>query len=165
MKTNLITLIAAVGSNWELGNKNQLPWKCPQDLKRFKKITDGQTLIMGRKTFDSLKKPLINRINIVITNNIDNVENVYFPNFNDVYFVNSIEKALKVANQFNKNIFVIGGASIYNQFIEKCLIDNVYLTVIPGNWEADVYFPEIDIPLTAKVSRSKMSPFPIFYFW
>lgn len=165
-----INLIAAVGSNWELGYKNKLPWKCPEDLEHFKQVTINQTLIMGRKTFDSLRMLLTDRIHIVLTNDLDSIDCLYLNDLSNVYFVNSIEKALKVAKQFDKKTFVMGGAQIYAQFIEQDLIDKVYLSVIPGTWKADIYFPNITIPFTAKITypekmKEGSTIIPIFYFW
>ncbi|MEC4004651.1 dihydrofolate reductase [Flavobacterium sp. SUN052] len=131
----MITLIAAAAENNALGKDNQLVWHLPNDFKRFKEITSGHYIIMGRKTFESFPKPLPNRTHIIITRQHHyKVENCIV--------VNSIEKALEVAPK-NETIFIIGGAEIYNQSID--FGDKIELTRVHANFEADAYFPEIDL--------------------
>ena len=128
-----ISMIAAVGRNLELGKGNNLIWHFKEDMKFFKETTTGSSVIMGRKTFESLPKALPNRKNIVITNNRDYVAD-------GGYVVNSIEKALELAGD---NAFVIGGGNIYSQFLP--LADKIYLTEIEDECaDADTYFPQFD---------------------
>ncbi len=126
-------MIAAVGRNLELGKGNDLIWHFKEDMKFFKETTTGSSVIMGRKTFESLPKALPNRKNIVITNNSDYVAD-------GGYVVNSIEKALELAGD---NAFIIGGGNIYSQFLP--LADKIYLTEIEDECaDADTYFPQFD---------------------
>ena len=128
-----ISMIAAVGRNLELGKGNDLIWHFKEDMKFFKETTTGSSVIMGRKTFESLPKALPNRKNIVITNNRDYVAD-------GGYVVNSIEKALELAGD---NAFILGGGNIYSQFLP--LADKIYLTEIEDECaDADTYFPQFD---------------------
>lgn len=128
-----ISMIAAVGRNLELGKGNDLIWHFKEDMKFFKETTTGSSVIMGRKTFESLPKALPNRKNIVITNNRDYVAD-------GGYVVNSIEKALELAGD---NAFILGGGNIYSQFLP--LADKIYLTEIDDECaDADTYFPQFD---------------------
>ncbi|MCL2246517.1 MAG: dihydrofolate reductase [Lentimicrobiaceae bacterium] len=130
-----LCMIAAVGKNFELGNKNQLLCHLPADLKRFKEITSGFSVIMGDKTWESLPvKPLPNRRNIVITLN----KEAAYPHCE---IVHSIEDAIELVKT-EEQAFIIGGATIYKLFINK--IETLYLTRIDAEFEADVFFPEID---------------------
>lgn len=128
-----LSMIAAVGENLELGYKNQLLCHLPVDLRHFKEITSGHTVLMGDKTWESLpKKPLPNRRNIVIT-----LDDVIFP---DCETVHSIEDALALLNG-EEEAFVMGGATMYRLFLPHA--DKLYLTRIVSAFTADVYFPAI----------------------
>ncbi len=130
----MITLIAAAAENNALGKDNQLIWHLPDDFKRFKQITSGHYIIMGRKTFESFPKPLPNRTHVIITRQKDyTVE--------DCIVVNSIEEAIAISPK-EEDVFIIGGAEIYNQSID--FADKIELTRVHANFEADAYFPEID---------------------
>ena len=130
-----ICIAVAVGENFAIGKNNQLLWHMPADLKFFKQTTLGHTIIMGRKTFDSVGKPLPNRRNIVITRDsslkIDGVE-----------VVNSLDEALAITQHEEKPIFIVGGAEIYRQALSKT--DTIYLTTIHHTFDADTFFPTID---------------------
>jgi len=128
-----ISLIAAIGKNRELGKNNQLLWNLPEDLKHFKEKTLGQSCIMGQRTFDSIGKPLPGRLNVVLSQD---------PKFKPkgVVVCNSIEQALARASNYCDEVFIIGGASIYAQFIDRA--DKLYLTLVDSDFDADVYFPE-----------------------
>ena len=131
-----ISIIAAVGENNELGKNNDLIWHLPNDLKFFKTVTTGKTVLMGRNTFWSLPKVLPNRTNIVITD----VEEEY-PK--EVIIYNSIAAFLEDYKKIDEEIFIIGGASIYKQFID--LAEKIYLTEIEDKCEeAEVFFPQFD---------------------
>ncbi|MFA5770179.1 MAG: dihydrofolate reductase [Patescibacteria group bacterium] len=146
----MISIIAAIGKNRELGKDNKLLWHIPEDFKRFKDITSGHVVIMGRKTYESLPKkfrPLPNRVNIVITRDINY-------KVDGVMVYHSLEEAVKITNYklqiTNKfqisnfkfdEIFIIGGASIYEQGIKYA--DKLYLTLVDKEYpDADAFFPE-----------------------
>lgn len=139
----MITIIAAVAENNALGKNNQLIWHLPADLKRFKQVTLNHNVIMGRKTFESLGKPLPNRTNIVITrNNQYKAENCIV--------VNSLEEAIKVSKN-DENPYILGGAEIYSQAIK--IADKLDLTFVHHTFNADAFFPEIDKSIWIESSR------------
>ena len=129
------SIIAAIGKNRELGKDNDLIWHLPNDLKFFREVTNGKTIIMGRKTFYSLPKMLPNRKHVVISSS---------NNFNsEVKVYNNLEELLEDYKDSNEELFVIGGGSIYKLFID--IADNLYLTEIDAEClDASVYFPEFD---------------------
>ena len=142
-----ISIIAAIGKNRELGKDNKLLWYIPEDLKRFKKLTTGHVVIMGRKTFESLEKPLSNRINIIITHqkNYYPFENKKNQNYK-VIISHSLNEAIKAAKKYEKpdgEIFIIGGGTIYQQAIS--LADKLYLTIVEGKFKADTFFPDYSL--------------------
>lgn len=130
----MITLIAAAAENNALGKDNQLVWHLPNDFKRFKQITSGHYIIMGRKTFESFPKPLPNRTHIIITRQKNYA-------IEGCIVVHSIEEAIKTCPK-NEELFVIGGAEIYKQSID--FADKIELTRVHATFEADAYFPEIN---------------------
>lgn len=131
-----ISIIAAIGENNELGKNNDLIWRLPNDLKFFKSVTTGKTVLMGRNTFWSLPKVLPNRTNIVITD-IDED----YPK--EVVIYNSIDAFLDDYKNTEEEVFIIGGASIYSQFIN--IADKIYLTEVAATCDdAQVYFPQFD---------------------
>lgn len=131
----MLTIIAAVASNNALGKNNDLIWRLPNDLKRFKKITLGHHIIMGRKTFESLGKPLPNRTTIIITRNVNyKVEGCIV--------VNSLENAIIAARE-DDNPYILGGGEIYKQALAYA--DALDLTLVHHSFdEADTFFPAID---------------------
>lgn len=134
MQKAIISIIAAIGSNKELGKNNKLLWHIPEDLRRFQKTTLGHPVIMGRMTFESLGKPLPGRINIIITRDITYQKEGCF-------ITHSLEEAINLAKKKDKKeIFIIGGGQIYEQGIK--LADKLYLTVVKGNFPADTFFPD-----------------------
>ncbi len=139
----MITIIAAVAANNALGKNNQLIWHIPADLKRFKKVTSNHHVIMGRKTYESLGKPLPNRTNIIITRNKEyTVEGCVI--------VNSLQEAIEVAKE-DSNPFILGGAQIYKQALN--FANKLDLTLVHHNFEADAFFPEIDLKVWKEISR------------
>ena len=131
-----ISIIAAIGENNELGKNNDLIWHLPNDLKFFKSVTTGKTVLMGRNTFWSLPKVLPNRTNIVITDMDED-----YPK--EVVIYNSIDAFLEDYKNTEEEVFIIGGASIYNQFIN--IADKIYLTEVAASCaDAQVYFPTFD---------------------
>lgn len=136
----MISIIAVIGKNRELGKDNQLLWNLPGDLKRFRAITRGHPVIMGRKTFESIGKPLQNRTNIIISSHSPNTPNALkSPN---CFFVSSFDDAIEKAKSApgNEEIFVIGGGSVYAQAIGRA--DRLYLTVVDASADADTFFPD-----------------------
>jgi len=125
----MINLIVARSSNNIIGKDNELIWKLPGDLKRFKDLTSNNSIIMGRKTYESIGRPLPNRKNIVLTRKDIDIQCVTVNNIND---------AIKEANV--GEIFVIGGTQIYHQFIDLDLVDKIYLTQIHKDYEGDSHF-------------------------
>jgi dihydrofolate reductase len=135
-----VAIIAAVGSNGVIGNEAGLPWRLPRDLKRFRELTWGKPIIMGRKTFALLGKPLPGRLNIVLTHQREYVSP-------GCRVVHSVEEALTAARDELRSttseaneIMVIGGAEIYRQFMPIC--ERGYWTVVHGRFEGNVTFPE-----------------------
>ena len=130
----MVTIIAAVGRNRALGKDNDLIWHLPADLRRFKSLTRGHHVIMGRKTFESLGKPLPNRTNIIVSRNPDY-------RAEGCIVVNSLEKALEIA-QTDPKPFILGGAEIYKQALS--FADQMDLTYVHEDFEADAFFPQFD---------------------
>jgi len=144
-----LSMIAAVANNNVIGKDNKLLWKLSEDLKRFKSLTTDHIIIMGQKTYESIGKPLPNRINIVISDDydfkLDLPDDTYPDDTTEVYVVHSIEHALDTAEYYNDNdleVFVIGGGSIYKQMMKYC--QRLYITQIYKDFEGDTFFPEID---------------------
>ncbi len=131
----MLTCIAAIGKNRELGKDNQLIWHLPQDLKFFRTMTKGHTIVMGRKTFESLPGLLPGRHHIVISRS-----NPTLPE--EVEIFSSIEDFLQAYQESEEEIFVIGGAAIYRQLLPYC--ERLLLTEIDASYDADVFFPEFD---------------------
>ncbi len=139
----MLTIIAAIATNNALGKNNDLIWHLPADLKRFKKVTLGHHVIMGRKTFESLGKPLPNRTTIIISRNPDyHVEGCVV--------VNSLQKAIKAAS-IDENPYILGGAEIYRQAMEHA--DLLDLTLVHQVFEGDAFFPEIDLEIWTMTKR------------
>jgi dihydrofolate reductase len=127
----MIKIIVAMSKNRVIGNNNELIWKLSSDLKRFKELTTGHPVVMGRKTYESIGRPLPNRRNIIITRNSEyEVEGCET--------VSSLEEALLLTGS---NCFIIGGGEIYKQSLE--LADKIYLTVVHHEFEGDTQFPEL----------------------
>ena len=135
-----ISLVWAMAENRVIGRNNNLPWYLPEDLKYFKRITLGKPVIMGRKTYESIGKPLPGRANIVVTRNTDF-------SAEGVRTVNSLAAAKKLCESIGEidgvdEAMVIGGAEIYTQAMP--LADRLYLTEVHANVEGDTFFPEFD---------------------
>lgn len=143
-KKMTISIIAAIGRNRVIGAGNSLPWKFSADMKHFRELTIGKTLIMGSRTYDSIGKPLPGRKIIVLTNNKD-----YKAPGCQVAF--SIKEALGMVK--DEEVIIAGGASIYKQFLE--IADKMYLTFIDADFEGDVYFPDYDENLWEETERVK----------
>ena len=130
----MISLIAAVGKNNELGLDNHLIFNIPGDLKFFRNTTIGKTVIMGRKTYESIGKPLPKRINIVVSNSLKETDGITI--------INSFEEVLEKYLNSEEEGFIIGGESLYNYFINYA--QNIYLTKVYANAVADKYFPKFN---------------------
>ena len=146
----MITIIAAIGNNNELGKGNDLIWHLPADLQRFKKRTTGHAIIMGRNTFESTGKPLPNRRSIIITRNTSYQKE-------GCEIVHSLEDAIKLIEP-KADAFIIGGAQIYKEAMEKNVVDQLDITKVHQDFEADVFFPTIDSKTWKEVSREDFSP-------
>ncbi len=133
----MISLIAAVSSNGVIGRNGELPWHFPEDLKRFKQLTLGRPVIMGRKTFESIGKPLPNRLNIVVSRRAS-----YDSSNIGVLVAASVEEAVARAESAGGEIFCIGGSEIYRQMMS--IADKIYLTRIEKYFDGDAFFPAID---------------------
>ena len=140
----MITIIAAIGKNNELGKDNQLLWHLPEDLKYFKKMTLEHPIIMGRKTYESIGKPLPNRTNIVVSRKESWFEE-------GILIVPSIKEAIKHAKKINEQIFIIGGGNIYEQTID--LADCLKITQVDFQTKADAFFPKIDENIWQKTNE------------
>lgn len=132
----MITLIAAAAENNALGKDNDLIWHLPDDFKRFKHITTGHFIVMGRKTFESFPKPLPNRTHVIITRQAD------YAVPEGCIVVNSLKKAIEICPK-DEEIFIIGGGEIYKQ--SMAIADKIELTRVFTAPEADTFFPEIDL--------------------
>lgn len=142
-----------MAKNNVIGKNNDLPWYIPEDLKRFKEVTDGKTVVMGRKTYESiigrLKKPLSNRKNVVITSQAD------YQVPENVYLVASLDEAIDKYG--GEELYIIGGASVYKQAIDKA--DKLYITLIDEEKEGDAFFPEINKSIWHEVWREDHNRF------
>lgn len=135
----MINIIAAITDNNALGKDNKLLFRLKKDMAHFKNITTDNVVIMGRKTYESLGKTLPNRVNIVLSRNMESNE--------DFYTFDSIEKAIEWSkeNYPQKEIFILGGASVYDKALKDDIVDKLYMTKIKQTVEdADAFFPEID---------------------
>ncbi|OVE63242.1 dihydrofolate reductase [Chryseobacterium mucoviscidosis] len=131
----MTTIVVAMGEKNEIGFENQLLWHLPKDLKHFKEITSGHPVIMGRKTYESIGKPLPNRTNIVVSRKTDWFEE-------GILIVGSIKEAVKFAKKIDEEVFIIGGGKIYEQTMD--VVDKLEVTLVKTDLEADTFFPKID---------------------
>lgn len=137
-----LSIIVALADNYVIGINNQLPWHLPADLKHFKAVTTGKPIIMGRKTWQSLGRPLSNRLNIVISRQTD-----FVAEGAEVY--PTLEKAMLRANEWAMaqqvaEMMLIGGAQLYSMALETNVVDKLYLTRVHLKPEGDAWFPEFD---------------------
>ncbi|HNY02737.1 MAG TPA: dihydrofolate reductase [Bacteroidales bacterium] len=145
----MISIIVAIAENRAIGKNNDLLWHIPDDLRRFKRITSGHPVIMGKRTYESLpKRPLANRRNIVITD----IPGEHFEGCEMAY---SIDEAKAMCLPEEEN-FIIGGASVYWQFLP--LADRLYLTMVHRSFDGDVFFPEIDFTRWRLVESEDFPP-------
>ena len=130
-----ITIVAAIASNNVIGQKNSLPWDIPEDLKRFKKLTSGHTILMGRKTFDSIGRPLPNRTNIVMTKDTNYQKE-------GIEIVFDKREALNLIKDLNQEVFIIGGSKIYELF--EPWATSLVITRVLKDYKGDAFFPDIN---------------------
>lgn len=155
----MISIIVAVSEDLGIGKNNELLWRIPEDLKRFKKLTMGKTVIMGKKTWESLpRRPLPGRTNIVITDQPGE-------RFEGAVMAYSIDEAIKKCRKEDE-AFIMGGGSIYRQFMP--FADRLYITHVHKKAHADVFFPEIDTGIWKAVEKevfavSEVNPVPYTY--
>lgn len=134
----MLSIIAAVARNGVIGKNNDLIWHLPEDLKRFKKLTQGHKIIMGRKTFESLPGVLPNRHHIILTR-----DNDFSIDDSNVEVVYSLQQVIETYKSTNEEVFVIGGGEIYTQFLPHT--NKLYLTKVKKDFEGDTYFPQIKL--------------------
>ena len=146
----MISIISAIGKNNEIGKKNGLLWVLPLDMKHFRETTSGHTIIMGQKTFESIGRPLLNRRNIVLTQDDSfNKEGLEIARS-----LEELEDLLEKTSDKNAENFIIGGGMIYKLFIEKA--DKLYITHVNAEFpDADTYFPVIDENIWQKIKSEK----------
>ena len=130
-----ITIVAAIASNDVIGQKNSLPWDIPEDLKRFKQLTSGHTILMGRKTFDSIGRPLPNRKNIVMTKDTNYQKE-------GIEIVFDEKEALNLIKELNQEVFIIGGSKIYELF--EPWASSLMITRVLKDFDGDAFFPDIN---------------------
>jgi dihydrofolate reductase len=131
-----ISLIVAMSENRVIGRDNKMPWHLSADLKRFKSLTMNSPILMGRKTFESIGKPLIGRTNMILSHN---------PNFKPegCLVFSELNSALEQAQDYGDELFIIGGSTLYGMALP--LAQRLYLTQIEASFEGDTFFPEIDL--------------------
>ncbi len=154
----ILSLIAAMASNRVIGNKGDIPWKIPGEQKMFKKITLGHTVIMGRKTYESLGSPLPERTNIVITRQTD----YQAPGCTVVH---DLAAAIAACGSDEQEAFICGGGQLYHESLE--MADKIYLTVIPREIPGDTYFPEIaetDFAITTSEDIVGIEPYHFYVY-
>lgn len=143
----VLSAVAAMAENRVIGKNNQMPWHLPADLKHFKTITSGHPVLMGRKTYESIGKPLPGRTNIILTRDIQY-------SAPDCVIVHSLEDAVSLANELDMDeIFVIGGAEVYRQLLPQ--IQRIYLTMIHHEFDGDAHFPELKMEEWKEISRER----------
>jgi dihydrofolate reductase len=145
-----VTLIAAVANKNVIGNNNSLIWHLPEDLKHFKKLTTGHAVIMGRKTYQSIGKPLKERKNIIITRH----KKFEAP---DCFIAHSLEEALEMAKN-EKEVFIAGGSEIYQQSINLPQVKKMHITRVFAEFQGDAFFPVIDCEKWQIVERQDREP-------
>lgn len=140
----MITSVVAMGLGNEIGTDNQLLWHLPEDLKRFKKITSGHPIIMGRKTYESIGKPLPNRTNIVVSRKTDWFEE-------GILIVGTLKEAIKFAGKMDEEIFILGGGGVFEQTMD--IAERLEVTVVKARFDAEIFFPKIDEEIWEKTNE------------
>ena len=151
----ILSIIAGIGNNNEIGKANTLLWHLPADMKHFKDTTTLHAVIMGRKTFESIGRALPNRRNIVITRDVDYLKGKNL----DIEIATSLQSAIALFEGSSEEVFVIGGAEIYEQAMVYA--DKLYITHVGGDWnDADTFFPVIDKSTWQEISRAEYQADP-----
>lgn len=157
----MISFVVAMGRNRVIGNNNKMPWHLPKDLQHFKETTSGHTIIMGRKTYESIGRPLPNRTNVVITTN----EQIDLPETVDK--INDIQTVLNWNQDDPDEVyFIIGGGMIYKQMLPYA--DRLHITLIDHDFQGDTFFPDFDRQdwkLTKKTKGEKNDKNPYDYYF
>lgn len=146
-----ISLIVAMASNRVIGLNNQMPWHLSADLKKFKKITMGSPILMGRKTYESIGRPLPGRTNIILSRNLKYQQD-------GCLVFNDLKTALKKSCERAEEVFVIGGSDLYEAMLP--VADAIYLTVIHKEFLGDAFFPDIDLKYWSEVEREDINDDP-----
>ena len=136
-----VSLIVAMGTSRVIGNEGEIPWNLPADLAYFKKITMGQPIVMGRKTYESIGRPLPGRRNIVLSRTQSLIPGVEL--------FSSVKEVIEAFSE--EEIFIIGGGQIYETFL-SC-VETIYLTEVAGDFQGDAFFPELDLKEWEEISR------------
>ncbi len=144
----MLSIIVSFAENYAIGKNGFMPWWLTEDLKRFAQITSGKTIIMGRKTFESLPHVLPNRKHVVITNSKD-----FFINDENVLITNDLYGTLEAYSKKEEETFIIGGASIFEKAIPYC--KKLYLTLVEGSFEADTFFPKLNCENYVEIEKSE----------
>lgn len=142
---NNLSIIVAVATNRIIGNKNTLPWHLPEDLKRFRALTTGHHIIMGRKTYESLNRLLPDRTTVIVTRNPDY-------RVAGALIANSLQQAIQLCGE-DEEVFLIGGAELYRDGLK--LASKLYMTEIDAAFEGDAFFPEFDQTEWQEASREQ----------
>lgn len=153
-----ISIVVAMGKNREIGNNNKLLWHLPNDLQHFKKLTMGKPVVMGRKTFESIGKPLPGRDNLVLTSTNPDSITEHSKNFkNKVKIFSDFNNLLKflVLNYDKTEIMIIGGGRVYQNFLPYA--KKIYLTLVDAVFTADVFFPDLDSSLWQECAESRVN--------
>ena len=146
-----ISLIVAMASNRVIGLNNKMPWHLSADLKKFKSITMGSPILMGRKTYESIGRPLPGRTNMIISRNLDYQQE-------GCLVFNDLKTAFTKAAESTDEIFIIGGSDLYKAILP--MADTIYLTLINRDFEGDTFFPEIDLNEWSEVTREDIKDDP-----
>jgi dihydrofolate reductase len=161
MNNSKISIIVAIDDKRGIGKNNDLLFKIPEDMKRLRALTTGHTLVMGRKTFESLGRLLPNRSHVVITRDPASLKSL---SYQPEAVVASLEEGIEKAKTFagSEEIFVFGGGQIFKEAVEKDLVDRLYLTLVKGDFGADTFFP--DYPKFTKVIEKEDHEFEKYQY-
>ncbi|MDX5444151.1 MAG: dihydrofolate reductase [Hymenobacteraceae bacterium] len=145
----MIAIVVATAENNAIGKNNELLWHLPADLKHFKQLTTGHPIIMGRKTFESIGKPLPNRTSIIVTRQADYKQE-------NCVVVQDVKSALEKAQKLDEQVFIIGGGEIYKEMLP--FTDTIYLTKVHDTFDADTFFPELNPDNWQETEREDFKP-------
>jgi dihydrofolate reductase len=146
-----LDIIVAMTKDRVIGVNNRLPWNIPEDLQHFRRTTEGNAIIMGRGTYESIGKPLLKRTNIVLSKTMEQCEGLYI--------CTSLEEAITIGKEYNEKTYIIGGASVYEKALP--LVDSLIISMVYGEYQGDTYFPEIDLSEWYVSSRKSYAEFSV----